>query len=304
MSEKAEKAPPQPQRSPPPPEPPTKGTNALPIKNTAFRRFLTLFARHTTSRLFYKRNRTCLPLSGRYILKTGPDVDLTEAATMEFVASRTNIPVPRVHCSFVRKGKTYIVMERIRGKSVPEVWPTLSPQQRDDLFAQLRGMIQELRSLPAPGPELANPFGGSLCDCRMLRKSPRFGPFTSTKEFHRWLREGFHPDQYPEGIACLRDDDWLEAKKMVAMQDREEWGLPVFTHCDLNPTNIMVRDGKIVSIIDWEMSGWWPSYWEYTSVWLGNQARLWWQDHVHKFIDPCPDELDMERIRQRWWGEI
>ncbi|KAG5979465.1 hypothetical protein E4U55_005138 [Claviceps digitariae] len=274
---------------------------APPINDTPFRRFLTLLALKTTSRLFYKWNQSCIPLSSRHILKTGRTVDLTEAATMQFVASRTNIPVPRVYCSFVRKGQTYIVMERIRAKTCAQVFLRMPQSQRDDICAQLREMLKELRSLPPPGPMIGSFFGGSLCDCRMLRKSPRFGPFPSTRDFHRWLREDFHPDQHP---SHMDSEDWEEAKRVVALQDREEWAPPVFTHCDLHPMNIMVRDGKIVGIIDWEMSGWWPSYWEYTSAWLGNQGRLAWQDNVHKFIDPCPVELDMERIRQRWWGEI
>ncbi|KAG5930447.1 hypothetical protein E4U53_002234 [Claviceps sorghi] len=289
MSEKAEK----PQREP-------QAPSALPINNTRFRRLLTLLAFRTT-RFFYKRDQSCYPLSSRHILKKGPRVDLTEAATMEFVASRTSIPVPCVYCSFVRKGETYIVMERIRGKTFGEASRWLTWAQRELIFAQLREMVQELRSLQPPGPVIGSFFGGSLCDCRMSNKSTRFGPFPSTRDFHRWLREDFHPDQHPEHEDS---EDWDEAKLMVALQDREDWAPPVFTHCDLHPMNILVRDGKVVGVVDWEMSGWWPSYWEYTSAWLGNQVRLGWQENIHKFIDPCPVELNMERIRQRWWGEF
>ncbi|SPO01160.1 uncharacterized protein DNG_03907 [Cephalotrichum gorgonifer] len=37
----------------------------------------------------------------------------------------------------------------------------------------------------------------------------------------------------------------------------------VFTHADLAPRNIIVRDGKIVGLLDWEDAGWYPEYWEY-----------------------------------------
>lgn len=275
-------------------------SNALPIKNTAFRRFLTFLALKTTVR-FYRWDGSCAPLSSRHIIKKGESIDLTEAATMAFIAARTNIPVPRVHCSFVHKKKTYIVMERIRGQTFAEALRTLSEKERDDLFAQLRGMLQELRSLPPPGTGVESCVGGSLCDSRIPRSTPRFGPFSSIREFHRWLRKDLQPEQHPER---KNDEDWVEIKKMVAMQDREGWGPPVFTHCDLNPFNIIVRNGKIAAIIDWEMSGWYPSYWEYTSVWHGNKTREIWQEWAPKFIDPCPEELEMERIRQRWWGEI
>jgi predicted unusual protein kinase regulating ubiquinone biosynthesis (AarF/ABC1/UbiB family) len=39
-----------------------------------------------------------------------------------------------------------------------------------------------------------------------------------------------------------------------------------FTHADLNPTNILVKDGKLAGLIDWQFSGWYPEYWEYTQL--------------------------------------
>ncbi|KAF2757601.1 hypothetical protein EJ05DRAFT_501132 [Pseudovirgaria hyperparasitica] len=41
----------------------------------------------------------------------------------------------------------------------------------------------------------------------------------------------------------------------------------VFTHGDIRPANIIVRQGedltwKVVALIDWETSGFYPSYWE------------------------------------------
>ena len=34
-----------------------------------------------------------------------------------------------------------------------------------------------------------------------------------------------------------------------------------FTHADLAPRNIMIRDGRVVAIVDWAFSGWYPEYW-------------------------------------------
>lgn len=38
-----------------------------------------------------------------------------EATTMAFVASRTRVPVPRMHCAFVHGDGAFIVMECVRG---------------------------------------------------------------------------------------------------------------------------------------------------------------------------------------------
>lgn len=79
---------------------------------------------------------------------------------------------------------------------------------------------------------------------------------------------------------------------------------PKFTHCDLNPCNILARKGKVVGLIDWEFSGWYPDYWEYTSAWFGSVIRTDWQGMIVKILDqPRPEVLMMEEIRNKWWGE-
>jgi hypothetical protein len=112
----------------------------LAINDSFVRRFLTIFALNTTGRV-YGYHGPCVPLSKNLIVKTGPFAHLTEAATLRFVASKTSIPVPRVHCAFVRKNRAIIVMDRIEGVSFPEAWNTLSIADRDSIFKQLRAMF-------------------------------------------------------------------------------------------------------------------------------------------------------------------
>ncbi len=71
--------------------------------------------------------------------------------------------------------------------------------------------------------------------------------------------------------APARDDEGrmiLEnAKKMPTLFPHDI----VFTHGDLWDHNIMVDQGHINGIVDWECAGWLPEYWEYTSIlqWTG-----------------------------------
>ena len=277
-----------------------EGTAHLAIRNNFLRRSLTLLALKTTAR-FFRRDGACVPISKNIIVKTDPFVHLSEATTMEFVAANTSIPVPRVYCSFVHRNRAYIVMERISGMSFPAASKALSDADLANIFAQLRHMIQELRALPPPpGAGVGSCIGGSLRDSRIPRSRPRFGPFRSIQDFHLWLRDGLRPEDHPERE---NDEDWEAIKKMVAKQDGS-WPAPVFTHGDLNPSNIMIRDGQVVGIIDWEFAGWYPCYWEYTSAWYGNLTRRWWQNSIARFLDPSPEELEMEITRQKWWGEI
>ncbi|KAM3500879.1 hypothetical protein MY10362_006018, partial [Beauveria mimosiformis] len=173
----------------------SQDANTMAINNTPMRRFLTLLALKTISR-FYKWDGPCVPISSRLIVKKGSDIHLTEAATMAFVAARTKVPVPRVHCSFTRRNATYIVMERMRGKSLPAAWSELSEADVERILLQLR------------------------------EEKPPY----------------------------VDDEEWADIKYMIAMQN-QDWEAPVLTHGDLNPFNIMVRDGNIEAIIDWEFSG-------------------------------------------------
>lgn len=90
---------------------------------------------------------------------------------------------------------------------------------------------------------------------------------------------------------------------MAARQDGH-WPAPVFTHGDLNPFNVFVRDGLVVGILDWEFAGWYPAYWEYTAAWHGNRTRQAWQGVLTEFLDAYPEELKMEITRQKWWGDL
>ncbi|KAK2737298.1 hypothetical protein FQN57_000382 [Myotisia sp. PD_48] len=276
-----------------------EGTEHLAFNDTPTNRALTLLALKTVAR-FHPRYGVCVPISKNKIVKSGPRVHLTEAATMRFVAQNTSLPIPKVYCAFVRKNYAYIVMEKIQGEVIPKAWKSLSEEARRNILSQLKKMIQELRALrPAEGTGVESCVGNSLYDWRVPRAFPRFGPFKTIQDFHQWLRQDLQPTDSSD-YTCS-DQEWQDIRDMVNRQDGP-WPPPVFTHGDLNPFNILVRGDKVVGIIDWEFSGWYPSYWEYTSAWYTNITKRSWQNDIDKFIDPFPEDLHMESIRHKWWG--
>ena len=280
------------------------GTEHLAINNTFIRRLLSRLALHTTAK-FYPDDGLCTPISKHKIIKTGRRTHLTEGATMRYLSEQTTIPIPKVYCSFLHKNRAYIVMERIQGEELPKVWKSMSEESKEDIFTQLRGIFQELRSLtPSPGTGVESCVGGSLYDSRIPRGNPRFGPFKKIQDFHFWLRRDLKlEDLKDQEKDQEKDQSWHDLQEMINKQDGP-WPPPKFTHGDINPFNILVREGKVVGIIDWEFSGWYPHYWEYTSAWFGNVTRTDWQDVLVKFLNqPHPDEFKMEEVRNKWWGE-
>lgn len=276
-----------------------QGSEALAINNTYIRRFLARLALHTTAKFFHW-DGPCVPISKHKILKKGYSVHLTEAVTMNSVARHTSIPILKINYSFLHKNRAYIIMERIQGENLASAWQSLSKESLRNIYSQLRDMIQELRNLePPPNTGVESCVGGFLYDSRLPHGTPRFGPFTTTQDFHRWLRRSLEATQIGDHVT---ENDAEDIKAMVVKQEGP-WPSLVFTHCDLNPSNILVRRDQIVGIIDWEFSGWYPHYWEYTSAWLENLTRSEWQDVLLSLLDPYPEELEMEKIRGKWWGE-
>lgn len=200
-------------------------------------------------------------------------------------------------------------MEKIEGDMVGNAWHKMDDKTRKSICSQLKAMIDELRALKPPEGMLgvASTTKGSLVDTRLPRPLSRFGPFDTMKDFHEWLREGLRLEAFEAGAkhACS-DEDWEQIRKMVERQESMgvEWGsnVPVFTHADLNPGNILVRGDKVVAIIDWQFSGWYPGYWEYTSAYLTNVMREYWVEALDLFLDKDEKALEMERVRQMWWG--
>lgn len=244
-----------------------------------------------------KRLRPCrgsvLLVSKKICIKHGQLVTMAEAHAMRFVSQNTSIPVPKVLSAFEHDGATYITMERVAGETMGSGWLHRSPASRTALLAELRRYIQELRKLPAPvGTGVANILGEALYDGRLPGSSLWFGPFREVADFHRHLRQGIEPN---DGLDP-------EVSQLIALQDRQ-WPL-VFTHGDLSSLNILVRDERVVGIVDWETAGWFPSYWEYTTACQVNPQNAFWRDEVDRFLDPYPTELKMENIRQKFFGDF
>ncbi|KAI1160820.1 kinase-like domain-containing protein [Nemania serpens] len=227
-------------------------------------------------------------------IKARPDDSLVEANALRFVAEHTSIPVPKVYCSFVHKGCTYIVMSKIKGTMACNGWVHRNEQSKQKILGQLREMIAELRAVPPPaGTGVSSVGNGPFFDCR-LPSELYWGPFATARNFHEALVEGFNIDRdythLPSGLPelfqfCRQPNTQL-----------------VLTHGDLSSFNIMVEGDEVTGIIDWETAGWFPPYWEYTCAKNANPHNLWWADEVDAFVEPMPYELKMDRIRLRYFG--
>ncbi len=189
---------------------------------------------------------------------------------------------------------TYIVMSRIAGVPIRRNWNQRSTESKARLMKQLTSYLQEMRSLKPPNPGAVESVGGGkLYNGRLSDGIQGFGPFDSVHAFHFFLRNGIgaSPTQIPA------------VNKLVEMHEKGHFSTR-FTHGDLNSTNILVDGDSIVGFVDWDTAGWQPEYWEYTSAYEVNPYDEFWRDEVGKFIEEYPDALEMEQIRQQYFGDF
>lgn len=203
---------------------------------------------------------------------------------MMFVRKMTSIPVPRVLNVFSREEQMYLVMEYIDGTPLDAAWRSLTPEEKNNICSELKRYLRELRELKSPRPGAVEAIDGSACFDTRLRGL--FGPFESIDKFHTHFGHDYirsNPERFPEYQANFQ--------RIAGKQYRT-----VFTHADIGPYNILVRNGRIAAILDWEFAGWYPEYWEYTrsvSSYLGHR-------HLRQLLregalmDVYPDELEVE----------
>lgn len=84
------------------------------------------------------------PFAGTLVVpRFGMERILNEAAAMQFVAEKTEIPVPKLYGCFEDDGAAYLVMEYIEGVTMNE----LNDDERKIVETKLEGYIETLRSL-------------------------------------------------------------------------------------------------------------------------------------------------------------
>lgn len=143
-------------------------------------------------------------------------------------------------------------MARISGVPLSRCHQVLSDNVAAKIAAQLQSYITQLRTIPKATSNrdiaICDTLGVAVRDTRVRFGNP-IGPFADEAAFNQVLRNPDDPARTGHRI--------------------------FFTHADLNPRNILFdeavqQDGtlgcRVTGIVDWEMAGYYPEYWEYTKA--------------------------------------
>ncbi|KAK4150229.1 kinase-like domain-containing protein [Chaetomidium leptoderma] len=227
-------------------------------------------------------------LFGRKVIRHGDmatkinpqGINPSEVEVMRFLREHTTIPVPRVHAST----HTSITMDFIEGITLQKAWNNLSDAERATVSAQLRDYLNQLRAIK--GTCIGAFGGGPAVDSR--RFSFEGGPFTTEAEWNDFLLEGLVA-KCPPAI-----------RSIVLSQLRTDHDI-VLTHGDLAATNILIRDGNIVAIIDWERAGFYPEYLDLLKPLRGPDWRV---GYYNALLDIFPRRYDAEYLVDSFIGRI
>ncbi|KAB8274737.1 kinase-like domain-containing protein [Aspergillus minisclerotigenes] len=223
------------------------------------------------------------------LVKLGHGVPLAEAEALHLVAKRTTIAVPKLLSAYILDGTGYIIMSYEHGTPLEQYWDNASETEHQRILAQLTDYVHQMRSIEG------NFIGG-------LDHSPcRDGVFEGGYGDHTKYIYGLYESEesFNEGmVQALRDR--LPAKLLESENDPESnfWaseyilhqtvrGLKghkiVFTHADLHEYNMLVRSDGTVVLLDWELSGFWPEYWEFYRSMFNPPWRTSWDRMVERF---------------------
>ncbi|KAI5801115.1 kinase-like domain-containing protein [Geopyxis carbonaria] len=208
-----------------------------------------------------------------------------EYAVLEHIQDRTTIPVPIPYMEYVDDNEIhFLIRSAIKGESLDRLWESMSWQEKEKIADQTAAYLRQLRGLTAP--HLGRLDNQPLVDHFMFNTvhfDPH-GPFTTADELWQAM------------AATLGQNVPQMALDRLGTQMPETAPF-TFTHGDLTLGNIIVKDGNVVGLIDWEWSGYFPVWWEYVKLKLevGRKMDQDWVELLEQRLDCYPEALEFMR---------
>ncbi|KAH7241259.1 kinase-like domain-containing protein [Fusarium tricinctum] len=211
---------------------------------------------------------------------------IAEAEMMRFVRANTSIPVPQVQNAYTdeKTSKVVLVMDYVEGKTLKEAWVDLDEAARESIISQLREYMAELRTFKG---DLIGCIDGTACNDQYFDEDPEgYGPYNTEKEFNQGIVRAMKESRGDSGFC-----EWVCTVWLNVMRDHDI----ILTHGDFDPRNIIVQGDKVAAILDWELSGYYPSYWEYGKAMLRPAWEEPWSQSqaIDKVLEPFHKELSV-----------
>ncbi|XP_044723826.1 phosphotransferase enzyme family domain-containing protein [Hirsutella rhossiliensis] len=204
-------------------------------------------------------------IGSNLIVKEMPDSPPNfEARNTRFIQENTKIPAPEVIQEWTENGRYFLITKRIPGTTLKEAWPAMSETEKEAIAKQTADCLSQLRKLCSAKIQSlgAEPVYSAFLFCNGYGLP--HGPLSSDDQL--WEEMTTEALQHvPENARRLLRRRMPPAKPYT------------FTHGDLTTRNVLVNDGKLTGIIDWEGCGFFPAWWEFVSTRISEDEddRAW-----------------------------
>ncbi|KAK0476438.1 kinase-like domain-containing protein [Armillaria novae-zelandiae] len=239
-------------------------------------------------------------VEGDLIIKYGTSVRAGEGIAMRIVAAQTSIPVPEVISIVEDRETTYVVQRKLTGIHLSEIIDDLEEATGLRIQEQLRHILTQLSCVtPLEEGRQLTKLGKSPVERGDGTVGVAVGGLVGLPEWTGGLFSVFQPSRLtsPPKFLGTTLDLLAKLQKIGRMRpDKAQKHLPfidairplMFCHGDFCPENILIHDGAVSGIIDWEVAGWYPYFW---TAWFGattgnfKNHRIW-SDWRSRLIEP------------------
>jgi aminoglycoside phosphotransferase (APT) family kinase protein len=161
--------------------------------------------------------------------KSGRAHDVTREAGIIAALADSGVPVPRV----VGVGAAFFMMERMAGTPLEseDDARAIDPSRRHELGLQVITTLARLHKLAPQRVGLDAPTTPYVE--RQIRRAS-----------DAWLRVG---------SGCVHDPAWRAVRARLVERRPEQHGPTVVMHGDFRLSNLLVNDGRITAVLDWEL---------------------------------------------------
>jgi len=216
-----------------------------------------------------------VPLPFGLLLKRSDGTRLEEVQAMR-VARIAGFPVPKVICYGEHpdspRAPVSILMTRLPGDILSDAYDLMTEEERKQVLSEVKFYLDRMRawSNPSGRDRICSISNGPIRSIRVPQHL--IGPCDNLQGFNESLIGPAWAAKHRQDYENLMDS----ARKLHRKACRI-----VFTHGDFMHHNILVKDGHVTGIIDWEAAGWYPDYWEFTTAWRYQTPDFWWWHFVH-----------------------
>ncbi|KAF2210712.1 hypothetical protein CERZMDRAFT_44756, partial [Cercospora zeae-maydis SCOH1-5] len=201
------------------------------------------------------------------------------------IAYKSQLPVPLVHELTTSASGTDILMDFVEGECLEEAWPNMTEGEKTSIAKQLGVIVTRMRQV-TPDQREISAFGSPIRDLRRF-SDYNGGPFQTEEEFNEFVVDLYQLT--PSLIRSALSGSLPKDSRIV------------LSHCDLSPRNIIVKEGRIQALLDWEYAGWYPEYWEYVKFFDRTTSCQDWKHFAeHVFDVQYPRELLAYQAILRW----